>query len=386
MKRTIFTILITMLFLCITLGACNKKEEVSQTNQTETTSDIQSPVAGKKVAYVLNYASSDIFQLCADACVKTANALGMSCDVYFSNGNDADWQDAISRYASSGYDGVFVSHGGQDYSYTFFTDLLTKYPDFKIVAFDTQFKDEAGQTQKIEGITQFFQDDAGFSRALLDYICNEIAPEKYAAGEPINVLKVWVGPNFVSPFDRREVGYQEYEQSGKIKTIETIGPTDHNNAEQSMADVMTATLAKYSEDEIDAVWVCYDAYARGCYTAIMESGKHIPLVSVDISNTDIQYMKAENSVWKACACTDFAANGEEGIRLLALELNNEYDNIKDPVSGEKTDWIEMPVAVISHDILGDNISLENLKEVAPKEYGNPKNLVTSEWIQELIGY
>ena len=67
-----------------------------------------SPVAGKKVAYILNLASSDIFQLCANQCVKTAKALGMTCDVYFSNGNDSTWQDYINVCAAKGYDGLFV--------------------------------------------------------------------------------------------------------------------------------------------------------------------------------------------------------------------------------------------------------------------------------------
>ena len=385
MKKKLLCGLLCVAMAATMLFGCGAKEEAQETPEKEVVA-VDTPVSGKKVAYILNLASSDIFQLCANQCVKTAEALGMTCDVYFSDGNDAKWQDYISTCAASGYDGVFVSHGGQDYSYDFLSGILEQYPDFKIVTFDTQFKDKNGETQTIDGVTQFFQDDAGFATALLDYICEEIAPEKVAKGEPVNILKVWVGPNYLSPFDRRQVGYAEYEETGKIKTVETIGPTDYNNAEQSMTDVMTATLAKYDEDDIDAVWVTYDAYARGCYTAIMESGKNIPLVSVDICNTDIQNMQAKDSVWKACACTDFSANGEEGIRLLALQLNDDYDKIVDPVTGEQTAWWEMPCAVISQDMLKEGTTLENLQDVAPESYGDPANLSTSDWIKEAIGY
>lgn len=386
-----FLVVLLSLTMAISLVACgggkgetNEGDANQQKQETEKkdSSSSKSPVAGKKVAYILNLASSDIFQLCADQCKATAEKLGMTCDVFFSNGEDAKWQDYISTCASSGYDGVFVSHGGQDYSYTFLSDIVKQYPDFKIVAFDTQFKDGNGETKKIDGVTQFFQDDAGFATSLLDYICDDIAPDK----KPVNVLKVWVGPNYLSPFDRREVGYAEYEKSGKINTVETIGPTDYNNAESSMTDVMTSTLAKYKDGDIDAVWVTYDAYGRGVYTALKEANSKIPMVSVDICNTDIQFMKEENSNWKACACTDFKANGEMAIRILALELNNEYDKIIDPKTGKKSDWLEMPVSVIAQDSLKEDTTLENLYDVAPDTYGSPKNLVTSDWIKEAIGY
>lgn len=45
-----------------------------------------SPVAGKKVAYILNMSSSEIFQLCANQCEETAEKLGMECDVFFPTG------------------------------------------------------------------------------------------------------------------------------------------------------------------------------------------------------------------------------------------------------------------------------------------------------------
>lgn len=345
-----------------------------------------SPVAGKKVAYILNLASSDIFQLCANQCVVTAEKLGMTCDIYFSNGNDATWQDYISTCAAKGYDGLYVSHGGQNYSYTFLKKILKQYPDLKIVTFDTQFRDENGEVQKIPGVTQFFQNDAGFATALLDYICDDIHPDKVAAGIPVKVLKVWVGPNYLSPFDRRQVGYEAFEKTGKIKTIETIGPTDYNNAEASMTDVTASTLAKYKASDIDAVWVTYDAYGRGVYKAIMESNMDIPMVSVDISNSDIQYMLDEGSVWKACACTDFKQNGEQGIRLLALQMNGDYDKILDPFTGKVTDWWEMPCSVIPQSILTHDTTLENLYDVAPESYGSVDNLSTSDWLVEAIGY
>lgn len=242
MKKITVVLMVLMLFLtgCGSVGGQNAGSG--------------SPVAGKKIAYVLNMPSSEIFELCADQCKKTAEELGMSCDVFFSDGDDDAFRDTITDCAKDGYDGLYISHGGEDYSYSFLSELLSEYPNLKIVTFDTQFTDTDGQTREIDGVTQFFQDDAGLASTLLDYVCDELYPEK----ETVNILKVWVG-DYIAAFDRREIGYQEYEAAGKLHTVEVIGPADYNHATASMHDVMEETLTRYGEEEIDAVWVAYDA-------------------------------------------------------------------------------------------------------------------------------
>lgn len=338
-------------------------------------------VAGKKIAYILNMPSSEIFELCAEQCKETAETLGMSCEVFFSDGDDEAFRDTITDCAKEGYDGLYLSHGGEEYSYTFLTELLAEYPELKIVTFDTQFTDADGQTQTIDGVTQFFQDDAGLASILLDYVCEELYPDK----ETVNILKVWVG-DYIAAFDRREIGYQEYESAGKIHTVEVLGPADYSNATVSMQEVMSEALARYDEGEIDAVWVAYDAYAQGCYQALTDSGKDIPLVSVDICNQDIRYMLEEDSLWKACACTDFKANGEQGVRILALELAGEYDAITAPDWTEPANYIEMPATLITRDILTAGTTIENIYDVAPDTYGNTANFVSNDWLKECIGY
>ena len=174
----------------------------------------------------MQMAPSDIFEMWAQSAQETATALGMEFQAFFCDGSDEQWQDTVAQCAAEGYDGLLLSHGGEDYAYSFLSELLQQYPQLKIVTFDTLFKDSAGQTQKLAGVTQFFQQDAQFSELLLDYICQSLYPQKVAAGEPINILKVWVGPGYLSAFDRREVGYAAYEQQGLIKTVATIGPVD----------------------------------------------------------------------------------------------------------------------------------------------------------------
>ncbi len=378
MKR-LFSLILVAIIACGMVFAGGSKESTQA-------SAVDSPVAGMKVAYIMQMAPSDIFQMWSQYAEKTAEALGMEYDAFFCGGSDTTWQETIEQCAASGYDGLLLSHGGQNYAYTFLTDLLSRYPDLKIVTFDTPFKDVNGEVQKIPGVTQFFQQDAQFAELLLDYICNSLYPDKVAAGEPVNVLKVWVGPNFNSPFDRRQVGYVKYEENGLINTVETIGPSDFNNAEASMSDVTTATLAKYKPGEIDAIWCCYDLYASGVYTALTQGGYSIPMVSVDICNADIDKMASPNSPWKACATTNWYYNGEFGMRVLALELANEYENIIDPMTNVASDWLELPTNVVTQDMVaGGGINVTNLDTVAGAGYSDRSWMPTTDWMVRLLG-
>ena len=368
--------------LCVlSLAGCGGTARPDSASDT-----VDSPVAGKKVAYIMQMAPSDIFQMWNQSAQETAESLGMTYDAFFCGGSDAQWQDTVEQCAAAGYDGLLLSHGGQNYAYTFLKDLLERYPELKIATFDTQFKDSAGQTQTLEGVTQFFQQDAQFAELLLEYVCEELYPEKSAAGEPVNILKVWVGPNFLSPFDRRQVGYAAYEEAGLIRTVETIGPSDFSNAEASMADITAAALAKYQPGEIDAIWCCYDLYASGVYTALTQGGYDIPMVSVDICNADIEKMAREDSPWKACATTNWNYNGEFGMRVLVLELAGDYDAIVDPMTGETASWLELPTTVVTQDMVsGGGVNVTNLDTVAGASYTDRSWMPTADWMAELLG-
>ena len=345
-----------------------------------------SPVAGKKVAYIMQMESSDIFRMWADAAEETAEGLGMEFRAFFCDGSDEKWQETTRQCAADGYDGLLLSHGGQSYAYTFLKELTEQYPDLKIVTFDTLFQDGSGQTQKIEGVTQFFQQDAQLAELLLDYICNTLYADKTAAGEQVNILKVWEGPNFLASFDRRQEGYERYEEQGVIRTVETIAPFDHGDVEYSMAEVTADALSRYENGEIDAIWCCYDLYARGVYAALKAENSEIPMVSVDICNADIERMAEAGSPWKACAATNWSYNGEFGMRVLALELAGEYDKILDPMTGETSDWLELPANLVTQEMVSEgDIDVTNLATVAGTSYSDRSWMPTTEWMEELLG-
>ena len=373
------TAFLTVAVMLCSFAGCSASDEKSPTVA-------DSPVAGKKVAYIMQMASSDIFQMWSDAAEETAEGLGMEFQAFFCDGSDEKWQETARQCAADGYDGLLLSHGGQSYAYKFLKDLTEQYPDLKIVTFDTLFEDSSGRTQKIEGVTQFFQQDSQLAELLLDYICNTLYADKTDAGEPVNILKVWEGPQFLSSFDRRQEGYARYEEQGLIRTVETIGPDDHSNAESSIAEAMTDVLASYEEGEIDAIWCCYDLYARGVYDALKKSNADIPMVSVDICNADIEKMAEETSPWKACATSNWSYNGEFGMRVLALELAGEYDKILDPMTGQASGWLELPVSLVTQDMVSEgDVDVTNLETVAGAAYSDRSWMPVTDWMTKFLG-
>lgn len=370
---------ILSLAMAISLPGCGGTSATDTTAATEPSSSTTTsaitvpgdlPTYGKKIAYILNVPSSDIFQMAVQGAQETAEALGMTVDVYFTDTDNVKFQDFVNTCASQDYDAMFLSHGNQETAYDLVNMLTQK--GIKVVCFDTKFVDAAGNDTSINGVTQMFQDDQKMADLLLDYICNTLFPEKVARGEKVNILKIWRGPG-ISPFDRRQETYKKYEDEGLINTLEVIAPSDPANAEASMAQVMASVIPKYPEGSIDAVWSCYDAYARGAYTAITEANRtDFPIVSVDISNQDINYMMDGTNVWKACATVDFTTVGEQGIRLLAMKL-----------AGEDTEPVyNLTPSLVTADDLEPGATVLTLKDIIPG-YGVNNDHI-SDWMKAYI--
>ena len=384
MKMRKLIALVLALVMVLALAACGAKTEEPATDPEAnapvegTEPEATSPVAGKKVAYVMLLKSATIFQMWKDSCADLCEALGVQFDFFFCDGDFNRWQDTIRTCASGGYDGLLISHGNQDGSYVFLDELTTQYPDLKIVCFDTQFYAD-GEYKKIDGVTQLFQQDKSLVTVLLDSIVAEY-------GEGARVIKVWRGPNYNSPFDRREVGWQEYEAAGKIVTAGEIQPLE--DTVDSANTVTAAYLQSIKREDVDAAVVYYDCYGQGVYNAILENdnfngtnGAALPMASVDIDPVDVTNMLARPDIWTAAGTTDWTLNGEIGMRLLLLQLAGEYDKIYDPASGEYgVDVVEIPGSAIMANTLKPESTVENLGDVAPDTYGNLSYLSVADWM------
>ena len=391
MKRRILSMLLalSMVFALVACGGNNNggQNDTQQPNDSQQgTDDTQqggdtgaaSPVAGKKVAYIMIMPSATIFQMWANSCKDLASALGASCDVFFCDGDFNKWQDTIRTCAAGGYDGLLVSHGNQDGSYVFLKEITEQYPNLKITCFDTQFYAD-GEYQKIPGVTQMFQQDASLVTVLLDEMI-----AKY--GEGVRLIKVWRGPNYNSPFDRREVGWKEYEDAGKIVTVGEVQPLQ--DTVDSANTVFAAYLQSIKREDVDGVVVYYDCYGQGVYQAITENanfngtnGDPLPMGSVDIDPVDVTNMQTRPDIWTAAGTTDWTLNGEIGMRILFLEMAGEYDKIYDPASGQTgVDVVEVPGSAILATSLKDTSTVENLGEIADETYGNLNYLSVADWM------
>ncbi len=345
---------------------------------TTSVAETTNPVAGKKVAYIMQLTSATIFQMWKDSCADLCAALGVQFDFFFCDTDFNKWQDTISSCAAAGYDGLLISHGNKDGSYVFLKDITEKYPNMKIVCFDTQFYAD-GQAQKLPGVTQLFQQDKSLVTVLLDSLIAKF-------GEGVRLVKVWRGPNYNSPFDRREVGWQEYEAAGKIKTVGEIQPLQ--DTVDSANAVTAAYLQGLKREDVDGLVAYYDCYGQGVFNAIAENdnfngkvGAALPMTSVDIDPVDVTNMLTRPDIWTAAGTTDWTLNGEIGMRLLLLEMANEYDKIYDPASDKMgVDVVEVPGSAILASDLKPESTVENLGDIAPDTYGNLSYLSVADWM------
>ena len=203
-------------------------------------------------------------------------------------------------------------------------------------------------------------------------------------GEGARLIKVWRGPNYNSPFDRREVGWEAYEKAGKIKTVGEVQPLQ--DTLDSANAMMAAYLQSVNREDVDGVVVYYDLYGQGVYNAISEdsnfSGDNaLPMASVDIDQVDVTNMQNHPEIWTAAGTTDWTMNGEIAMRLLLLEIAGEYDKIYDPATGEYgVDVVEVPGTAILATSLKDTSTVENLGEIAGETYGNLSYLSVADWM------
>jgi len=317
-----------------------------------------------RVAYVLNGTSTEIFKMAFDGAIKEGALYGIKVDVFTADGDDVRFQDIVNQCSQQGYDGMIISHGKPQYSYDLVKQVLDK--GIKAVTFDTVIADSAGKS--LPGVTTMFQSDQEMAKLTLDFICDVLLKDR---PKPLKVLKLWRGPG-IPPFDRRQETYKKFEEAGKIKTLEVLGPSNPADSEGSIAMVVSSILPKYPKGTVDVIWSAYDAYARGAYKALTEAGRSdIPLVSIDISNQDINFMRSADKIWKVCVATHFPNVGISAIRILAQKLNG------DPTSPE---YILQPSVILASQLTPD-ANVTNLGNLIPGYGLNTDNILP--WMDDL---
>lgn len=299
---------ISTLLATMALTGCGGSAD--STSQEGGDASAESSSAGK-IAVIRNLPSDDHTKQFLEGAVTEGQSLGYSVDTFISNGDDAKFQELVAQQIQKGYDGLIISHGKAEYS----TDMIQSALDkgMEVVTFDTAFANDAVPS----GVTSTSQDDEALARLSLDEIIEN------SENQPPKILKIWYGPG-IPPLDARQVIYKEYEDAGLIETVELIGPSTLDDVIGDVTNRVGAVLPKYPEGSVDAMWGSWDEMAKGGYNALKEAGRSdINLVSIDISNQDINLMMEENSMWTATAAVDPQVIGTVNMRILAKKLAGE---------------------------------------------------------------
>lgn len=299
----------------------------------------------KKVAVVRNLTSDDHTKQFFEGCVSEGKSFGYSVDTFISDGDDARMQTLVEQAIQKQYDGLIISHGKTDYSY----DMLKPAIDagIKVVTFDTMALRDG---VLLEGVTSTAQDDIRLAELSL----GELA-KLGKDGKAARVVKVWLGPG-VPPLDRRNIIYTRMERENKLETLERIGPANMANIQGDVANSMSAVLPKYAEGAVDGIWGSWDELAKGALIALRDADRaDIPMISIDISNQDINLMRELPDVWRATAAVDPRLIGIVNMRLLAKKF-----------AGEETpDEYNLEAKLIFAKDLKPDTNMNNLADIVP---------------------
>jgi len=350
-KKSILSLLMVATLSASLLTGCGASKPEGE--------EAESTGANGKIAVIRNLPSDDHTKQFLEGAKSEGEALGYQVDTFISNGDDAKFQELVAQQIQKGYDGIIISHGKAEYSAEMLVPAVEK--EMKIVTFDTAFKDGVIP----EGITSTSQDDEALARLSLDEIV-AASPNK-----PARVLKIWFGPG-IPPLDKRDTIYKEYEAAGKIETVEFVGPSTLDDVQGEVSNRVAAVLPKYPEGTVDAVWGSWDEMAKGGYKALKEANrKDINLVSIDVSNQDINLMMEEGSVWSATAAVDPKLIGMVNMRLLAKKLKGE----------ETPEIYSLEAKLIKKDQLKADTTMNTLAEVV--EGWGKSDAFNEPWMDEL---
>lgn len=321
-----------------------------------------------KVAVIRNLAAGDHTQQFLEGCTSEGQALGFVVDTYVTDGDNAKCQETIAQVIQKDYDGIILSHGEAGYTYDSLLPAVEK--GMKVVTFDSvPYKDGDVNNEILEGVTSTAQEDAKLAELSLGSIVSYFDEAK----QPLKVIRAWMGPG-IPPLDRRQVIYDQLVSEGKIEEVALVGPVDFSNARGGTQDALAAVLPKFPEGTVDAIWGSYDELAKGCLQALNDAGRtDIKIMSIDISNDDINLMLSNPEVWISTAAVDPKLIGIADMRLLAAKF-----------AGEETpDTYNLDAQLVTTAMLNESINMTNIATVVDG-WGQEKGVFDSyAWMAEI---
>lgn len=324
MKKSILSLLITLLSVLIILTGCQPKGEgASEPAGGEASADQgEHPLANKKIALIMQINLGTFSAQYIEGVKEQVEKFGGSVTVFTSEGDLAKMSSNLDAAINQNFDGILIDHGTKE--------ALTsgiekaKEAEIPVVVFDADVE--------VEGVPVLQQGDQQMAEMTL----NKLAED---AGGKANIVKIWVAG--FAPMERRQVAYEQFlHENSDIKEVAAFGAATANTALDTQSQ-MEAILKQFpNEGEITAVWAAWDEFAKGAVRAIEQAGRtDIKVYGIDMSDEDLQMIQAENSPWTATAAVDPKDIGRIQVRYLYQKLNGETPEEKiilEPVFVEKS--------------------------------------------------
>ena len=303
-----------------------------------------------KVAVVRNLNPGDHTQQFLDGCVSEGQALGFVVDTFVTNGDNALCQQTLAQVIQRDYAGIILSHGEAGYTYDALKPAVDK--GMKIVTFDSvPYLNGDPNGTILTGVPSTAQEDYKLAELSLTSIVENFPANR----QPIKVVRAWMGPG-IPPLDRRQTIYDRYVREGKITEVALVGPVDASNPRGGTQDAFAALLPRFPPGTVDAIWGSYDELAKGTLDAMNDARRtDIKLMSIDISNDDINLMLRYPDVWVSTAAVDPKLIGISNMRLLAAKF-----------AGESTpDTYNLDAQGVKTTQLNPSINMTNIANVVP---------------------
>ena len=318
-----------------------------------------------KVAVVRNLTNSDHTRLFLSGCILEGTALGFQVDTFITDGDNARCQAVIAEVIEGDYDGIILSHGG---GYTYDALLPAAAKGMKVVTFDSvPYKGGDIRNAILEGCTSTAQEDYMLAEQSLNSLVT------YFSHAPVKVIRTWMGPD-IPPMDMRAVVFDRFVAEGKIEEVSVIDPADYSDPRGGAEEALAAMLPDYPAGTVDAIWGSYDELAKGCLDALNAAGRDdIKIMSIDISDNNINMMLDNDDVWISTAAVDPKLIGIVNIRLLAAKF-----------AGEDTpDTFNLDAQLIETSALDHSTNMSNIDRVV-ENWGREKGLFDHyPWMAEL---
>lgn len=342
----------TLALTACSQGAPATQESTDSGAVSEATSEMPAELVGAKVAIVQQSGQGDYFQQYLNGTRQQAEALGFELSAYDAQGDNATQATQLEQAISSGVDAIIVRHGFPDTLCPGVNDAISK--GIAVIAYDVNVSECA------DGVIQTQQSDEIMAQLVLDRMLEDIG-EGAAVG--------YVNVEGIAPLDRRDAVWRQFVADNGWDQLFKTGSFTSSSASDSAPMVAAAMQANSS---VTAIYAPYDEFTKGTLTGLDQvSGSDDVLVyGADISNADIELMRAEGSRWVATGATDPNAIGAAVLRTLALSMAGELD----------AQLVEFPPVLVTQEMLRED-DIKNMEDLrAAVSELNLSQVSTADWM------